>query len=646
MEKQLGFRLKAAVVTVAVVIASLLVQALIFSAAGSLSHAGGSFFSLFAVTVSRLLLFSIPIILILAVLLFLSLTPLKQALRQILTTGAAPDASIAAARKSLFLLQRRIVFANLIGYLAGSIVSVAVSGDILHLESLVGVLYAIASALLFAMLQVAIDNVILEKPRALLGIHTIDENARRHEPGVIFRSMATGMSLLAYVLLTMLQIGMVLHSGDPTQARASAVLLLLIVVLLALGAVIYYLSARAQVVQLSQMRDELREIVSGSGSLSNKVSITHFDEFGEIADLINRHVDSLAKLIREIEHASSRVANSSNSMGDVIAATSTSVERMLIAANEVSTTAHSNMQTVQASGNQLAAVLKSLDTIADNVNVQASFVEQTSSAVNEFAASIESVTRATSKANELATSLLSVAQDGSVSVGSSVEAIRQIETSSREVNAIVGVISKIAAQTNLLAMNAAIEASHAGDAGRGFAVVAEEVRNLAEHSSVSAKEITTHLKDMAKRVENGVRRSEATGLALNRISSDVNQTTALVGEISSAMQEQNSGTKEILDSINSLVNATTTIRNVVFEQKEKNEILRTALESVVLAFTQIQEAAHNQSQGTTDIAHEIQHLRSVSMENQQIVNELATILGRYRLSADADAIELLEAVNH
>ena len=646
MEMQLGFRLKAAVVTVAVVLASLIMQALIFSAAGSLSNAGGSFIALFAGTASRLLLFSIPIIIILSVLLFLSLTPLKQALQQIQKTGTASDELIAAARKSLLLLQRRVVLANLIGYLVGSIVSIAVAGDILHLESLVGVLYALSSALLFAMLQVAMDNVILEKPRALLGIHTIDEDTRRRDPGLVFRSMAVGMSLLAYGLLTMLQTGMVLHSGDPTQARASVVLLLLIVVLLAVGGFIHYLSARAQVVQLRQMRDELREIVNGSGSLTHKMSITHFDEFGEIADLINRHADSLGKLIREIEHASARVANSSVSMGDVIAATSTSVERMLVAANEVSTTAHSNMQTVQASGSQLAAVLKSLDTIADNVNVQASFVEQTSSAVNQFAASIESVTRATSKANELAMSLLAVAQDGSVSVGSSVEAIRQIETSSREVNAIVGVISKIAAQTNLLAMNAAIEASHAGDAGRGFAVVAEEVRNLAEHSSVSAKEITTHLKDMAKRVDNGVRRSEATGLALSRISSDVNQTTALVSEISSAMQEQNSGTKEILDSINSLVNATTMIRNVVLEQKDKNEILRAALESVVRAFTQIQEAAQHQSQGTTDIAHEIQHLRSVSMENQQIVDELENILARYRLSADGEAIELLEPVNH
>jgi methyl-accepting chemotaxis protein len=150
------------------------------------------------------------------------------------------------------------------------------------------------------------------------------------------------------------------------------------------------------------------------------------------------------------------------------------------------------------------------------------------------------------------------------------QATQDIDTASQEVVKNVLKIGKFAAQTNLLAMNAAIEAAHAGQSGRGFSVVANEVRTLAVSSSELAKLIRERISVMGERVEKGLEASERASQAFQKINLDVEETGKLITQISNAMEEQRTGSDEIQSSMGALVKATESINDLMEKQKQSS----------------------------------------------------------------------------
>jgi methyl-accepting chemotaxis protein len=209
----------------------------------------------------------------------------------------------------------------------------------------------------------------------------------------------------------------------------------------------------------------------------------------------------------------------------------------------------------------------SIEAVADRVAGQASAVEESSAAVSQMAANIAGVSRTAARADEVASNLSKLSSEGGSTLKTALDRIRDLEGVSGSVTAIVSSISKIAAQTNLLAMNAAIEAAHAGEAGAGFAVVADEVRSLAESAARSAKEAGALIKDMAVRISAGVGLADKAAESFNRISDGVAETADLVRTMAESMAEQKAGTQEILSSVANLTDATSAIRTQTDSQR-------------------------------------------------------------------------------
>lgn len=238
----------------------------------------------------------------------------------------------------------------------------------------------------------------------------------------------------------------------------------------------------------------------------------------------------------------------------------------------------------------LDAIGGSLEELKNNAQNQSANVTQSSAAIEEMVASIKSVSTTIQVRKKSVESLIETSRNGE-------EVIKQTESSFNEVidqissiRDMTSLISGIAAQTNLLAMNAAIEAAHAGDAGRGFAVVADEIRKLAESSSGNAKKISENLKTMIASIENTGAQVKQSGHSFEEIREEVDTVAHAMDDIYNSTEELNTGSEEILRSTTSLNELTSNVMdsvNEVTEDKgtidinlENNQNLSTELEQV------------------------------------------------------------------
>jgi len=183
--------------------------------------------------------------------------------------------------------------------------------------------------------------------------------------------------------------------------------------------------------------------------------------------------------------------------------------------------------------------------LSQRTEEQAASLEQTAASIEQMTSAVQQSADNSSQAAQLAISARDRATQGGIVVDASIQAINEINQSSKKITDIIGVIDEIAFQTNLLALNAAVEAARAGEQGRGFAVVATEVRNLAQRSATAAKEIKGLIQDSVTKVQEGTRLANKSGETLEEIVIAVKKVSDIIAEIAAANQEQSSGINQV-----------------------------------------------------------------------------------------------------
>jgi methyl-accepting chemotaxis protein len=244
-----------------------------------------------------------------------------------------------------------------------------------------------------------------------------------------------------------------------------------------------------------------------AGDLTRRLDFDTEDEVGRLATALNGAVDGMRNALREVRRAADQAATASQEMS---------------AASQ---------------------------TLSSGAQEQASSLEETAASLEEITGTVKQNADNARQANQLAVGSRDVAEKGGRVVAEAVEAMSEINASSRKIAAIITTIDEIAFQTNLLALNAAVEAARAGEQGRGFAVVAAEVRNLAQRSATAAKEIKGLIEDSVQKVEGGSELVNKSGETLSEIVGSVKRVTDIIAEIAAASSEQTTG----IDQVNKAV---------------------------------------------------------------------------------------------
>ncbi len=287
-----------------------------------------------------------------------------------------------------------------------------------------------------------------------------------------------------------------------------------------------------------------------AGDLTANITVVRRDELGSLLNALNGIGQGLQQVVIDVRQRSTQIASASRQLSE---------------------------------GNT---------DLSGRIREQAASLQQTAATMDELAVAVRHNTENAHLAATLVTQTSSSAVQGSLEVKKAVDAIHAVRHSSSKMTDIVSVINSIAFQTNILALNAAVEAARAGQQGRGFAVVAVEVRNLAQRSAASAKEIAALITHSIAQMEMSGKLADGAGSAMDDIILSVKKVSNIVGDIASASEEQASGIHQVTQTLNQMdaitrknVNIVQEAEHATLHQEEQADGLETAVAKFTLETT-------------------------------------------------------------
>ncbi|HEX3046614.1 MAG TPA: methyl-accepting chemotaxis protein, partial [Bacillota bacterium] len=269
---------------------------------------------------------------------------------------------------------------------------------------------------------------------------------------------------------------------------------------------------------------------------------------------LNRYIAEISKVLSEMSNGNLEIEITSDYVGD-FCQIKDSFNLIINSFNEILSELYSAAEQVSSGAKHVSNSSQTLNLAATE---QASTIEEITVALNEIGAQTKQNAVNSNQANELSILAKDSAKQGSDQMNDLLKAIAEINEASSNISKIIKVIDEIAFQTNILSLNAAVEAARAGQHGRGFAVVADEIRNLAIRCANSAKEIATFIEASAKKVDTGTKIAGGTAESLNKIVDGINRVTSLIGDIAVASNEQATGIAQINEGISQVTQVTLT----------------------------------------------------------------------------------------
>ncbi|MDR2519117.1 MAG: methyl-accepting chemotaxis protein [Spirochaetaceae bacterium] len=313
---------------------------------------------------------------------------------------------------------------------------------------------------------------------------------------------------------------------------------------------------------LSAPIKELRTVAGILASLNFDVGIKQFrrDEIGETQKALMQIRDSLCRAIDDLNAHLLRMTDNGKRLNTVVAESFDALERITGDMNAMQNQAEEQLESVSQTSGAVDEIARSIDTLDNAVHTQAAHITQSSAAIEEMVAnigSIRSVVGSVSKATDTLTKSSHTGHTMLVRLAEEVARMREQSATLQNANK---TIADIAAQTNILAMNAAIEAAHAGESGRGFAVVAQEIRKLAELSGKESEGISTEIKKLEQAIGRIGNASHETVAAMDAIFTEIKALDSSFAVVNQAVEEQAQGGGQILTALHTIQEMTGQVR--------------------------------------------------------------------------------------
>jgi methyl-accepting chemotaxis protein len=369
-----------------------------------------------------------------------------------------------------------------------------------------------------------------------------------------------------------------------------------------------------------------------AGDLATRLSISSFDDFGYLSDQLNKLMDSLKETISEVKNENNSVSDNALMLASEAQENLNGIKSVMDSFENIARKSADRDGLLNDTQQKVVQLDQDAEKIYSLVSSQTAAVEQNASSITEMVANINSMTGMIKKAREVSVELSTVSEKGNHEVESTLSLIEEISEKSERMSEITQVISSVASQTNLLAMNAAIEAAHAGDAGKGFSVVADEIRKLAEDTSSSTQEITDLIEDMIDVVSKSTQSMNETSVVFNQITGGVKNSSQIVDTIANAMEEQSIGASETLQVTNEIATQISDINQLVKNQSDYNGEIRQHVDNVVNLSREVNGLIENSNNVIKEFENSMNSISSTAEKNQNSVSTVTRKLEVFKLN--------------
>jgi methyl-accepting chemotaxis protein len=469
----------------------------------------------------------------------------------------------------------------------------------------------------------------------LRGLHLVRypidlRESRQQRKNFIIPTFMSLMTFLFAVSVALLVIGSI-ESGGGTIASGSLFAAVAVsCAFFAISVLLVALWTSNTALIYRSVLDQLEQLSAAEKDLRGRISIISVDELGSISGMVNAFCFALSTSMAGLKAAQGSLSGLGEELRKTADDSAGAVAQISANVGRAREKTRFQSESVIQSSSAVEEIAKNIESLESLIADQASSVTEASASIEEMVGNIGSVTSSIDRMAEQFGSLLAAAEEGKATQAASRERIAQISARSEALLEANKVISTIASQTNLLAMNAAIEAAHAGEAGRGFSVVADEIRRLAETSAGQSKTIRNELAQVQKAIEEVVASSSDSERSFGRVAEQIGETDALVHEIQQAMLEQKEGSAQVLEALRSMNEISSQVRTGSREMSVGNRTVLEETERLRDATADIKVSMEEMTVGAVGIAESARKVSEMAKDTMETIGTMEEALGFFK----------------
>ncbi len=379
-----------------------------------------------------------------------------------------------------------------------------------------------------------------------------------------------------------------------------------------------------------QILDQLKTLTSAEKDLTKRIAISSVDELASIAGMVNSFCEGLEHDMREIRASQEKLSGFGAELGSSAVESAAALRQISVNMDGVNERTRNQSASVVESSSAVQEIAKNIEALDRLIGKQAESVTESSASVEQMMSNLLSINGSMEKMGAQFSELTSSASEGARNQAIMAERITGIAERSEALQQANITIAKIASQTNLLAMNAAIEAAHAGEAGRGFSVVADEIRRLAETSAKESATIKKELAAVRVAIAELVEASRASGTSFGRVSERIGSTDELVSLIRRTTEEQQEGIRLIMESLKEMNGITAEVRTGSREMSAGNGMVLEEMARLQDAALEIKNNIDEMTAGLRDVTEGSSKVSEVAEATRSTILEAGAIVDAFK----------------
>ena len=383
--------------------------------------------------------------------------------------------------------------------------------------------------------------------------------------------------------------------------------------------------------KLNYVGKSMANLASGDADLTLRIPATGKDEFAELCQNVNIFMELLQGIVQKLNGAQESLEAIGQNLGANSQQSASATTEIMANIESVRRQAKTQSDAVDETATVLDKSSMGVEELVTQINNQVAGITESSAAIEEMLGNIASVSNSVKKMADSFDVLDTNVSDSNTKIERVGDKVNQMAEQSQMLLQANNMIAQVASQTNLLAMNAAIEAAHAGEAGKGFSVVADEIRKLAETTTAQSKNINVELKEIIASIQEVVTLSKDAMEAFNSIVTQLGSTDTIMQQIDNAMAEQSLASNQILEALADMKNQSAIVNDKSQELKDGVDGVNNNMVTVAQVSNTILGSMDEMAAGSQQISSSAQNVSDLAMQTKDNIDIMESLLKQFKV---------------